>query len=191
MNIAIIGWGSLIWDPRELKTKSPWVDDGPDLPVEFARKSNNGRVTLVVYFGVDPSRTCWVLSKFDKLDDAREDLRKRENSSNVLVIHGVTKNGEPIGPPDGLTSVFDSVKTWLRGKRELGLDAAIWTGLKSNWGDFPELAQPFSPGAVVAYLKTLDGKGMELAKKYFVKAPRWIETPVRTKVIEELGWVPA
>lgn len=38
--IAIIGWGSLVWDPRDLPIESPWHDDGPELPIEFARISS-------------------------------------------------------------------------------------------------------------------------------------------------------
>ena len=34
--IAVVGWGSLIWDPRQLPVRSSWQPDGPELPVEFA-----------------------------------------------------------------------------------------------------------------------------------------------------------
>ncbi len=39
MNIAVIGWGSLIWCPRTLQIEPGWHRDSPMLPVEFARKS--------------------------------------------------------------------------------------------------------------------------------------------------------
>jgi hypothetical protein len=48
MKIAVLGWGSLIWQPRELRISLPiWKTDGPELPVEFARVSMDGRLTLV------------------------------------------------------------------------------------------------------------------------------------------------
>ena len=46
MKIAVLGWGSLIWDPKELDANNEWNNDGPFLPIEFARISNNGRLTL-------------------------------------------------------------------------------------------------------------------------------------------------
>ena len=47
MIIACFGWGSLVWNPADLPMVGDWQSDGPALPVEFTRKSNNGRVTLV------------------------------------------------------------------------------------------------------------------------------------------------
>jgi hypothetical protein len=48
MKIACIGWGSLIWDNGNLDSKGDWQNDGPMIPVEFARQSKNGRITLVI-----------------------------------------------------------------------------------------------------------------------------------------------
>ena len=50
MKIAILGWGSLIWLPKDLKfdTNSGWKENGPVLPIEFARISKDGRLTLVI-----------------------------------------------------------------------------------------------------------------------------------------------
>jgi hypothetical protein len=42
MRIAILGWGSLIWDPRDLPISGPWQCGGSVIPIEFSRISENG-----------------------------------------------------------------------------------------------------------------------------------------------------
>jgi hypothetical protein len=51
--IAVIGWGSLIWCPGILRTKSRWHSDGPALPIEFARISGDNRLSLVIHPGIE------------------------------------------------------------------------------------------------------------------------------------------
>jgi hypothetical protein len=82
MKIAILGWGSLVWDPRALRLTGHWMEGGPALPIEFSRISDNGRLTLVIdeAHGVDvPTR--YARSALSDLDEAIVDLQKREGSS--------------------------------------------------------------------------------------------------------------
>ena len=48
MKIAILGWGSLIWNQNGLPVKGQWKKNGPVLPIEFSRVSRDGRLTLVI-----------------------------------------------------------------------------------------------------------------------------------------------
>ena len=45
---VVLAWGSLVWDPRELKTAVKFTPDGPLLPIEFCRISADGRLTLAI-----------------------------------------------------------------------------------------------------------------------------------------------
>lgn len=61
-NIAILGWGSLLWRPESLAMTSAWNPDGPLLPLEFARLSGNNTLTLVIHPASPPQQTYWVTS---------------------------------------------------------------------------------------------------------------------------------
>jgi len=77
--IAILGWGSLIWCPRQLQYEGEWQQGGPVLPIEFSRISSDGRLTLVIdtQRGVD-TPTRFVVSSHTDLKSAIENLRDRE-----------------------------------------------------------------------------------------------------------------
>ena len=45
---AILAWGSLVWDPRDLQTVAEFAPNGPLLPIEFCRISADGRLTLAI-----------------------------------------------------------------------------------------------------------------------------------------------
>ena len=81
--IAILGWGSLLWEERpELDRRhDEWRCDGPSLKLEFSRVSSSrlNALTLVIdsTHGAK-TRVAWCLSKRGDPDDAVDDLRCRE-----------------------------------------------------------------------------------------------------------------
>src|SRR5436190_1350463 len=97
MEIAVLGWGSLIWCPGSLRIKTKWRSDGPRLPIEFARISRDGRVTLVVLPGAEDQPVYWALSEFDDLHDARGNLKEREGTPSKDHIHCLTGDGLTAG----------------------------------------------------------------------------------------------
>ena len=80
--IAILGWGSLIWQPKELELDKEfgWKEDGPTLPIEFARISKDGRLTLVITENGTKVPVLYALSNYQNLDEAVLNLAVREGS---------------------------------------------------------------------------------------------------------------
>jgi hypothetical protein len=76
--MAVLGWGSLIWCPGILRTKSRWHSDGPALPIEFVRISGDNCLTLVIHPGSPEQTTYWAVSECESLAEARKNLRMRE-----------------------------------------------------------------------------------------------------------------
>ena len=87
MKIAVLGWGSLIWCPKDLKIKDKnWKEDGPKLPIEFARISKDRRLTLVIYNKYINEKKNWVQTLWNIMDvesigEAIVNLGTREGAS--------------------------------------------------------------------------------------------------------------
>ena len=179
MKIAIVGWGSLIWDPRGLDIEPKWHADGPMLPLEFARFSSRERLTLVLVDGTPLQQTLWTLSGKATVLDAVSDLRVRE----VIWSHDIGRwtRANAKAASCGIDAV---IGPWVESKV---LDGAVWTALGPNRRDErPGLADE---GERLAYLKELIASGRAAAaKEYFERAPAQIATPFRELVRRELGW---
>jgi len=176
VRIAVLAWGSLVWQPcndhGELSTAGDWQTDGPGLPIEFARISSDGRLTLIVTPGYPhSSRVLWTISGLDDLDAAVANLAARETNAPLDSIHGIG-SGRTLGSPH--PSVVEVVSAWLGGKPHI--DAAVWTGLGPGNG-WP--AGGWSPERAADHLASLQGTAREVAIEYIRRAPRQIDTPVR------------
>lgn len=184
MKIAIIGWGSLIWDPRDLPREGVWQDGGPECPIEFSRISRDARLTLVI----DPKNgkaciTLHVLSPRSSLDDARDDLCRREgtNDKNIGWVDLKRETDSRKSHPYE-ANIYDTVIKWCK---ENGYDAAIWTALASNFKE--NTGKDFSSDAALKYLVNLPKNVLRGALKYIRNAPECIDTPVRKKTNEHFG----
>lgn len=166
--IAVIGWGSLIWQPNSLKKTGEWNEDGPTLPLEFCRISADGRVTLVLDKNGTQCKALWALMDIDNFDDAVENLRAREGTV-IDMIHFHEKNSELIFPHSEI------ILEWMIGK---DLDAVIWTGLETNWSEKRQVN--FSIEDLEVYLEEkISTSSGEKIIEYFINAPTSIKTPGR------------
>jgi hypothetical protein len=182
VKIAILGWGSLIWDDRPEfdELHDQWLPDGPQLSLEFSRVSKTRHSALTLVIDEQHGEECvvnYALSRRHDLDDAISDLRCREGTVHRRIGHFVAE-----GSRSGDPTVPDAIKSWLE---ERQLDAAVWTGLASNFLD--TTGQAFSIPNAIEHLQSLPSEGKAKAAEYIWRAPNCISTPLR-RALEIEPW---
>jgi len=182
MKIAILGWGSLTWDSRELPYVDPWKSDGPELPLEFSRISKDCSLTLVI----DPvhgslCRSLYALSLRCVLSEAVEDLRIREGTHKERIGHyNHRTNGCSMDFFREQVDLKEMLSGWCSGH---AIDGVVWTALPPNF-DY-EIKAEFSVERAVTFLKRLPKTAQKNALEYIHKAPVQINTPLRRRVAQE------
>ena len=185
-SIACIAWGSLVWDPRELPCVPPWRDDGPLLPVEFARESADRRITLVICDGVPTVRCSWSPLTATTLSDARRAL-------------GLREFGRPDAPGiDRCIGWWDRATDDARGRQadviaawaaSHDLSGVVWTDLPPRFGGVEGRVPAVDQ--VLTHLRALPADARQRAETYVRRAPVQTDTLVRRRIAAELGWTPA
>lgn len=185
MKIAILGWGSLIWNPKSLQYNNEigWQKDGPFLPLEFARISMDGRLTLVITSDSREVQTLYTVSTSTILNEAILDLAVREGSGRKSIGY-YNKQRDIIFPED--FNYIENLKAWLSIHPEI--EAVIWTNLGANWKETDRLKSEKKDR--IEHFKALDGPSMALAEEYIRKAPIQIATKFRQEIEIELYWLP-
>jgi hypothetical protein len=185
VKIAVLGWGSLVWDPRELQTAAEFVADGPLMPIEFCRISADRRLTLVIdeTFGA-VCTTYSAPSALQSLDAAIENLRLREGMPNARAV-GFVELASGAQSDVAMQRHPQAVATIAAWAPAHGYDAAIWTALEGNFDEPGKGGEPFSVTAAIRRLETLEGQdaaAFARALTYIRKAPAEVQTPVRDEV---------
>ena len=173
MKIAIIGWGSLVWNPSDLPCREKadaWQKDGPPLKIEFSRVSKDSRLTLVI----DPLHglevpTLYATSTRTRLEDAVADLRQREET---VWRHIAYASANANSAHD--RAIREVVFRWLK---STDYEAAVWTAIPSNYQE--QLGVEFSVEHATTYLTNLPKIVKARAFDYILKAPKQIETELR------------
>ena len=182
MRIAVLAWGALIWDRRELAIAEDFRRCGPHLPVEFCRVSRDGRLTLVIdeTFGA----SCITYSAMSALGDLRaaiDNLRLCEGMPGPASVGFVDVASGRRGDRamDRHPQAVATISAWAAA---YGFDAAIWTALGRKFHEPERAAEPFSVEAAIRYLETRDDATLRTALSYIRKAPQEVQTPVRAAV---------
>ncbi len=176
--IACLGWGSLIWDPRDLPIQKPWSEDGPFISVEFARQSQDGRITLVLVHTEWLVPSMWTLMKSIDLTSAIEALRSREG----IRLKNVEKHVCRWSAGQPSPKLIPSLSEWADANE---VNHVIWTGLppKFNGEEILPTAEE-----VVGYLEKLSGERRQKAEQYVRRAPRQVDTKYRRLIESSLNW---
>jgi hypothetical protein len=186
MKIAILGWGSLIKEPRGLPIVGEWQKDGPTLWIEFSRISKAGEragcLTLVVdeRHGSEVT-TLHVLSQRTELTQAIADLREREGTSEHDIGFCEVAAGRFASTAlSRHPKSCDRIRAWALGK---GCDAAVWTALPCRFKD--AIGIPFTPAAALKYLDGLPAPTRDRALQYIRNAPEQTMTAFRRLLLAQ------
>jgi hypothetical protein len=183
--IAILGWGSLLWDLDGLapKVEGKWaLRAGPRLPMEFSRISPKRRMGLVVCLdpvaGV-PCPSHAIRSRRNRVCEAVADLAARERATTGR-IGWATAEGDGFGR---MPDVVSAVAAWCRAA---GRAAAVWTDLEPNFRETTGVAFDAEQGC--AYLRRLEGASLIEAHRYIRNAPSTTRTPLRRALAVDPWW---
>ena len=185
MKCAVLGWGSLVWEPGDLQVSAGFAPDGPLLPIEFCRISTTGigKDLLTLAIDQDDGTLCKSYaapSAFATLEEAIANLVERERTAarhiGFVDLASGRRGDEAV---ERHPASVETIAAWAQAS---GYDAAIWTALPSNFAEFGE---PFSTTAALAYLEKLEARDaarFEFALAYIRNAPPEVDTPVREEV---------
>jgi len=183
--IAILGWGSLLWDLDDLapKVTGPWaVRAGPRLSMEFSRISPKRAMSLVVCLDPEhgaPCATHAIRSARTEIDAAVADLAARERAP----AHRIGWADAAGRGRSRMPEVVAAVGAWCA---ERGWSAAIWTDLEPNFRETTGAAFTVAEG--VAYLRTLGDASLGEARRYIRQAPPTTRTPLRRALACDPWW---
>lgn len=186
--VAIIGWGSLLWDLERLapQVEGDWLRGaGPRLPIEFCRISPKRRGGLTLVLDAEHGAPCptHVIrhrqepAGGDALAQAKRDLAARERTPESR-IGWATRETASRADAFGAT-----VQAWLA---RSGFAAAVWTDLESNFHQVAGV--PFTLAAAEAHLQRLAGEDRAEAVRYIHFAPEETQTPLRRYLLTRPWW---
>ncbi|MFV0473859.1 MAG: hypothetical protein ACK5MQ_06585 [Pikeienuella sp.] len=184
--IAVIGWGSLLWDLDDLapKVEPPWLmRAGPALPFEFSRISPKRKMGLALCLDPEHGAECpthAIRSVRADIHAAAADLRARERAADIGMIGAFcARTGFRRARLPAVGALFAD---WCA---KTGAAGVVWTDLENN---FKEMSgRDFSLTAAKDWLRGLNGDSLDEAVRYIENAPEATATPLRAALGAE-GW---
>jgi len=186
VKIAILGWGSLLWDrrPEFDEQHDDWQFDGPRLKIEFSRVSRTRNGTLTLVIDAKNGKECQVayaLSKRKNADDAICDVRSREGTIlKNIGFYFADSSRKQARDEESLRTIQD----WALVKK---IDVVIWADLENNFQEKSKCKKPFSIEAALCHIQALNNEGKAKASEYIWRAPSFVVTPLR-EVLQSQPW---
>ena len=183
--IAVIGFGSLLWDLDDLapKVSGEWkMYEGPILPLEFSlvsRKRHYALALVIDYGDGAPCPTCVIDSVRSKIGAAIVDLANRERMDPTNIGFVDRNTGESHSHRE---ETRNTLWNWIE---DSNYDGAVWTDGERNFEALTGRA--FSLQTAQDHLRSLQGIPLEEARRYIRNAPARVETPLR-RALEDSPW---
>tara|TARA_Y100001934_G_scaffold57703_1_gene71567 strand:+ start:3475 stop:4056 length:582 start_codon:yes stop_codon:yes gene_type:complete len=183
--IAVIGFGSLLWDLDNLASKvsGKWkMYQGPVLPLEFSlvsRKRHLALALVIDYLDGAPCPTCVIDSIRSDISASVIDLAERERMepSNIGFIDRASGQSH-----SHRKETQQTLWHWIKNS---DYDGAVWTDGERNFEDLT--GKRFSLQTAQDHLWSLRGVSLEEARRYIREAPSRVETPLR-KALDGSPW---
>ena len=183
--IAVIGFGSLLWDLDNLapKVSGKWkMYQGPVLPLEFSlvsRKRHLALALVIDYLDGAPCPTCVIDSIRSDISASVIDLAERERMepSNIGFIDRSSGQSH-----SHRKETQQTLWHWIKNS---DYDGAVWTDGERNFEDLT--GKRFSLQTAQDHLWSLRGVSLEEARRYIREAPSRVETPLR-KALDGSPW---
>ncbi|MFL2562574.1 MAG: hypothetical protein ACJ0TD_06125 [Arenicellales bacterium] len=183
--IAVIGFGSLLWDLDDLapKVSGEWkMYEGPILPLEFSlvsRKRHYALALVIDYGDGAPCPTCVIDSVRSEIGAAIVDLANRERMEPTNIGFVDRNTGASHSHREETRNTFWN---WIE---DSTYDGAVWTDGERNFEALTGRA--FSLKTAQDHLRSLQGISLEEARRYIRNAPARVETPLR-RALEGAPW---
>ena len=183
--IAVIGFGSLLWDLDDLapKVSGEWkMYEGPVLPLEFSlvsRKRHYALALVIDYGDGAPCPTCVIDSVRSEIGAAIVDLANRERMAPTNIGFVDRNTGESHSHRE---ETRNTLWNWIE---DSNYDGAVWTDGERNFEALTGRA--FSLQTAQDHLRSLQGMSLEEARRYIRNAPARVETPLR-RALENSPW---
>ena len=183
--IAVIGFGSLLWDLDDLapKVSGEWkMYEGPILPLEFSlvsRKRHYALALVIDYGDGAPCPTCVIDSVRSKIGAAIVDLANRERMDPTNIGFVDRNTGKSHSHRE---ETRNTLWNWIE---DSNYDGAVWTDGERNFEALTGRA--FSLQTAQDHLRSLQGMSLEEARRYIRNAPARVETPLR-RALENSPW---